>query len=139
MSEYSSFEGRVANLQASASDVYNFASDIRNFERFIPEGSISNFNVQETDCSFNVQSIGTVRVELIERNPYDKIVFKALLFGSNEFLITMLIDGRGDSNSSARVGVKSILNPVMKMMVSDTIKKFLDLLIEEMERFTDWK
>ena len=139
MSEYSNFESREANLKASAKDVYNFASDIRNFERFLPEGNVSNFNVSETDCSFDAQSIGNVRVVLFEKNPTNKVVYKALLFGSNEFLITMLIEKNGDSDSLAYVGIKAILNPFMKMMVNEPIKKFLNILVDEMENFTAWK
>ena len=139
MSEYSSFESREAKLQAPATDVYNFASDIRNFERFLSEDSVNNFKVSELECSFNVPSIGNVKVELVERNPYEKVVFKALLFGSNELFITMHINAVEDSDSSAQVGVKAILNPVMRMMVNDPIKKFLELLIDKMEDFKEWK
>jgi hypothetical protein len=139
MSEYTSFESRVASLKAAEADVYNFASDIRNFERFLPEGSVTEFKVSESNCSFNVPSIGNVVVELIEKNPTDKIVFKAILFGSNEFFLTLSIDGEEDFRSSAHISIKAILNPVMKMMVNDPIKKFLNLLVDEMESFTAWK
>ena len=139
MSEYTSFESRVIPLKATGTDVYNFASDIRNFERFLPEGSVGEFKISETNCSFNVPSIGSVVVELIDKNPTDKIVFKAMLFGSNEFFLTLRIDGREELESSAHMGIKAKLNPVLKMMVDDPIKRFLNLLADEMEKFTEWK
>lgn len=139
MSEYTSFESRVIPLKAAGADVYSFASDIRNFERFLPGGSVSEFKISETNCSFNVPSIGSVVVELIDKNPTDKIVFKTMLFGSNEFFLTLRIDGREELESSAHMDIKAKLNPVLKMMVDDPIKRFLNLLADEMEKFTEWK
>jgi len=37
------------------------------------------------------------------------------------------------------MGIKAKLNPVLKMMVDDPIKRFLNLLADEMEKFTEWK
>ena len=139
MSEYTSFESRVIPLKATGTDVYNFASDIRNFGRFLPGGSVSELKISETNCSFNVPSIGSVVVELIDKNPNDKILFKATLFGSNEFFLTFRIDGREESRASAHIDIKAKLNPVLKMMVDDPIKRFLNLLADEMEKFTEWK
>jgi hypothetical protein len=111
MSEYTSFESRVIPLKATEADVYNFASDIRNFERFLPEGSVSEFKISETNCSFNVPSIGSVVVELIDKNPTDKIVFKAMLFGSNEFFLTLRIDGREELEIISAYRHKSKVEP----------------------------
>ena len=30
------------------------------------------------------------------------------------------------------------LSPVLQMMVSDAVKKFLEILVSEMEKFTGW-
>ena len=60
MNNLSYFESRSGNLTCNAEEVFTFVTDIRNFERFIPEGVINNWNAEKESCSFSVSMLGTV-------------------------------------------------------------------------------
>ena len=46
MSSISYFESRIGNVSCSAEEVFAFVTDIRNFEQFIPAGTINNWTAE---------------------------------------------------------------------------------------------
>ena len=67
MSNLSYFESRTGKLTCNAEEVFDFVTDIRNFEQFIPKGNINNWNAEKESCSFNISMLGTVSVRLTEK------------------------------------------------------------------------
>jgi carbon monoxide dehydrogenase subunit G len=139
MSDPSYFESRTGKLSCSAKEVYNFVTDIRNFERFIPEGKIEDWHAEPGSCSFRVPMIGTVSVELVEKEMYNKVVFKGNALKNNDFTLQLEIFSSDNVPSEVKVLLNADLNPVLKMMASKPVSQFLEKLIDEMESFNDWK
>lgn len=139
MAEYTSFESRIGSVKASSADVYKFSSDLRNFGRFIPADKAGNVVLSETSCSFDYTGVGRVDLNLTEKNPFDRIVIKGTALQSVSFAITINIFERSPKDAEVKVGIQAELNPILKMMMSDPLKKFLEMLVVEMENFTGWK
>ena len=119
--------------------VSGFVTDIRNFEKFIPDGTISNWNSEKESCSFNVSILGTVSIRLSEKEEYKKVVFTGDALKKNDFSVTLDISNNGANLADVRVILNADLNPMMKMMAAKPIGQFLEMLIKEMERFRGWK
>jgi hypothetical protein len=139
MTDLSNFESRTGRLACNAEDFFGFVTDIRNFERFIPEGIISNWRAEKDDCSFNVSMLGTVSVRLVEKERYTKVVFGGDALKKNDFLLTLNITDKVMDSAEVVILLGAELNPMMKMMVGKPIEQFLERLINEMEGFRDWK
>jgi carbon monoxide dehydrogenase subunit G len=139
MTDLSYFESRTGRLACNAEEVFTFVTDIRNFERFIPGGIISNWNAEKESCSFSVSILGTVTVSLSEKERFTKVVFSGDALKKNDFLLTLNITDNIGDHAEVRILLNAELNPMMKMMAGKPIKQFLERLINEMEGFRDWK
>ena len=139
MTDLSYFESRSGKLSCSVEDVFAFVTDIRNFQRFIPEGTISNWNSEKESCSFNMSMLGTVSVRLSEKKEYSKVVFTGDALKKNDFILTLAISDNAENHAEVRVMLSADLNPMIKMIATKPIGQFLEMLINEMESFGDWK
>jgi hypothetical protein len=139
MTDLSYFESRSGKLSCSTEEVFAFVTDIRNFERFIPQGTISNWNSEKESCSFNVSMLGTVRVRLTEKKEHNKVVFTGDALKKNDFSLTLDISDNAENHADVRVMLSAELNPMIKMIAIKPIEQFLEILIYEMESFRDWK
>jgi len=139
MSNLSYFESRSGKLTCSSEEVYTFVTDIRNFERFIPQGTISNWLADRESCSFNVSMLGTVSLRLAEKEMFSKVVYKGDALKKNDFTLVLDIGNSAKNTAEVIVSLNADLNPMLKMMASKPIVQFLEMLVNEMEKFKDWK
>jgi carbon monoxide dehydrogenase subunit G len=139
MTDLSYFESRSGKLTCSAEEVFVFVTDMRNFERFIPEGTINNWNSEKESSSFSVSMLGTVNVRLSEKEEYKKVVFTGDALKKNDFSVTLDISNNAENRADVRVILNADLNPMMKMMATKPIGQFLEMLINEMESFRGWR
>lgn len=139
MSDLSRFESRTGNLSSTTEDCFAFVSDIRNFERFIPRESISNWQSDRESCSFSVSMLGTVSIRIAQKEEYSKVVFKGDALKKNDFELVLHILDNINKPADVIVVLIADLNPMMKMIAAKPIGQFLEMLIKEMENFTGWK
>lgn len=139
MANLSYFESRSGKLTCNAEEVFAFVTDIRNFERFIPKGTINNWNAEKESCSFGVSMLGTVTVRLAEKENYTKVVFNGDALKKNDFSLILFISDNVKNPAEVKVTLSADLNPLMKMMAVKPIGQFLEILIKEMESFRGWK
>ena len=138
MSDTSNFESRTGKLTCTAAKLFAFVTDIRNFERFVPSGSIRNWQAEREFCSFNVSMLGIVTVRLLTKEKFTKVVYNGDALKKNDFELVLEITDNNQSPAEAKVLLSADLNPVMKMMADKPVKQFLEMLISEMEKFNSW-
>jgi hypothetical protein len=139
MDDKSYFESRTGKLACSDKEVFAFVTDIRNFERFIPEGTISNWQSEREWCSFNVSMLGTVSFRLSGKEMYNRVAFTGDALKKNDFSLVLNISGDAKDATEVKVLLNAYLNPVMKMIADKPIRQFLEMVVNEMERFNGWK
>jgi carbon monoxide dehydrogenase subunit G len=139
MSDRSYFESRTGILTCTVEEVFNFVTDIRNFERFIPEGKITDWRADKNSGSLNVPMLGTVSMRLTEKEMYNKVVFEGDALKKNDFTLALEIIKSINNTARVKVVINADLNPMLKMMASKPVSQFLEKLITEMESFSDWK
>ena len=139
MSEKSYFESRIGKLTCGAEEVFTFATDIRNFEQFIPPASIKNWQAEIDSCSFTAPMVGTVSFRLVEKKMFNNIVFSGDALKKNDISLVLHISDNGINPAEVKVSLNADLNPMMKMIAANQIRRFLENLINKMENFSSWK
>jgi hypothetical protein len=139
MSDLSNFESRSGEVTSSAEDIFAFVTDLRNFERFVPQGTVTNWKAEQESCSFSVAMIGTVSLVLTEKVKYNRVVYYGDALNKNDFSLLLHISGNDKNPAEVKIHLSADLNPMMKMMAAKPIAQFLEMLISEMEKFRDWK
>jgi hypothetical protein len=138
MSGLSHFESRRSRLNCSAEEVFRFVTDIRNFERFLPEKSVANWTAEKDSCSFSVPMAGAIKVRLAGKEEFSKVVFNGDALKENDFTLVLDILENSERNAEVQVALTAELNPMLKMIASKPVAQFLELLLKEMEAFSDW-
>jgi len=138
MSSITRFESRTAKVNHSPEVVFNFATDLRNFRQFVPAGSFSDLDLKQDSCSFRVNALGTVTVQLREKVMFSKIVFAGNALLQNDFLMTIFLQETPDRHSEIKLSFEAEMNPLLKMVASEPVRQFLDTLVKEMEKFDGW-
>ena len=139
MLHISNFESRYGKVSCSAEEVFGFVTDIRNFERFVPRGTINDWHAEKESCSFSVSMLGTVSLRLAGKEMYNKVVYAGDALKKNDFTLELNISGNGENPVKVKVLLNAELNPMMKMIATKPISQFLEMLISEMEKFREWK
>lgn len=139
MAERSTFESRTGKLSCSASKAFDFLTDLRNFKRFIPGNTISNLVLEVDSCSFRVDMLGIVKIHISEKTRPEKIVYSGIVPQVKDFSLTVNIKDVPPENSEAKLYIMAEINPFLKMMAAEPIRKVLGTIIDEMEKFREWE
>jgi carbon monoxide dehydrogenase subunit G len=138
MKANSKFESRTGILSCTTAEVFSFITDIRNFEQFIPGGTVRNWQATADTCSFQVPPLGTASVRITERKPFTEVTFLGDALQKNDFEMVVYISENEKRLAEVRLILTADLNPVLKMMASGPVERFLETLISAMEKFDKW-
>lgn len=138
MSDISSFESRTGKLSCSPEQAYAFLTDMRNFEQFVPAGTAGNWQAEKESCSFSVPKLGSVNLKIARKREFDLVSYKGDALGKNEFDLILHISGDAGFLAKVKATVEASLNPLMKMIASNPLNSFLEMLIGRMENFSEW-
>ncbi len=139
MSDISYFESRSGKLTCTAEEAFIFVTDIRNFERFIPQETINNWQAEKESCSFSVSMLGTVSFRLGEKEMFKKVVYNGDALKKNDFSLVLHFIEKHKNPPEVKISLNADLDPMLKLMAAKPISQFLEMLIYEMENFRGWK
>jgi carbon monoxide dehydrogenase subunit G len=133
-----SFKSRQGIIACQSAKFYNFISDIRNFEKYVPSDKLSEWKADADSCSFIISPIGSAHIRIREKQPHSLVSFQGKALQNNEFSMEVQISDNGSDKTNVRLELSVDLNPVMKMMVAGPVEQFLEKIISELEKKTDW-
>lgn len=120
-------ESPKISVGKSPEDVFNFLSDIKNFESLMPE-NISKFEVLNDDTFvFALSGMPEITLKKKEVVPPNKIVFGAA-GGKIDFSLIGHIIEKDDATSEVKLEFSGDFNPMMAMMIKKPISKFIETL-----------
>ena len=121
-------ESPKISVEKSPEDVFNFLSDIKNFEALMPE-NISKFEVLGKDkFLFALKGMPEIVLKKKEVIPPNKIVFGAA-GGKIDFSLIGNIVKIEEKTSEVQLEFTGEFNPMMAMMIKSPIKKFIETLV----------
>ena len=124
-------ESPKVTIEKSAEDTFNFLSDVKNFEKLMPE-NISKFEVLDTDkFLFALKGMPEIVLKKREAIPNSKIVLGAA-GGKLDFTLTADISEIDETKSEVKLNFSGEFNAMMAMMIKGPINKFLETLSANM-------
>lgn len=117
----------------SAQEVFEFLTDIQNFETLMPD-NIDKFEVlDEKTFRFALKGMPEIVLRLKEQHPYDKVVLGAAS-DKLPFTLTGNIESLGDAESEVGLSFEGEFNAMMAMMIKAPITNFMETLSANMDR-----
>ncbi len=124
-------ESPKVTIEKSQQDVFDFLSDVKNFETLMPE-NISKFEVLDDDkFLFALKGMPEIILKKKEIIAPNKIVLGAA-GGKLDFSLTGNIVELGDNKSEIQLSFNGDFNPMMAMMIKGPIGKFIETLATNM-------
>ncbi|XMO87225.1 SRPBCC family protein [Algibacter sp. AS12] len=121
-------ESPKISVKKSPEDVFNFLTDIKNFETLMPE-NISKFEVLSEDkFLFALNGMPEIVLKKKEVIPPNKIVLGAA-GGKIDFSLIANIVQIDAETSEVKLDFNGDFNPMMAMMIKSPITKFIETLV----------
>lgn len=124
-------ESPKTQTNKSAEELFNFLTDVKNFEQLMPE-SISKFEVLENDkFLFALKGMPEIVLKMKEKQAPNKVVLGAAS-DKIPFTLTTNITALEASKSEANLVFEGEFNAMMGMMIKGPITSFIGTLAEKM-------
>ncbi|WP_166926402.1 SRPBCC family protein [Flavobacterium poyangense] len=126
-------ESPKVTVQKSAQDLFDLLTDVKNFEKLMPD-NIAKFEVIGEDAFiFGLKGMPEIKLKMKEKVAPNKIVLGA---ASDKLPFTLVsnIDSVSDSESAVQLLFEGEFNAMMAMMIKGPISKFIETLATNMTK-----
>ncbi|MBE8724038.1 SRPBCC family protein [Flavobacterium hungaricum] len=126
-------ESPKVTVQKSAQDLFDQLTDVKNFEKLMPD-NIAKFEVTGEDSFiFGLKGMPEIKLKMKDKVAPNKIVLGA---ASDKLPFTLVsnIDSISDSESAVQLVFDGEFNAMMGMMIKGPISKFIETLANNMHK-----
>ena len=120
-------------VDKSTLELFNSLSDVRNFEKLMPE-NIAKFEVIGDDAFiFGLKGMPEIKLKMKEKVEPTKIVLGA---ASDKLSFTLIanIESLSENSSAVKLNFEGEFNAMMAMMIKGPIGKFIETLASNMHK-----
>jgi len=129
-------ESKTGRSEYPAESLYNFIADFRNFNSFIPQDKISDWEAGPDHCSFRMDLLGKVALSIVEKAPHKLVkVSSDPSVSQYNFNLWIQLKEVQPGDTGLRITIEPLINKVMLGLVKPHLKNFVDSLIDEIETF----
>ncbi len=126
------FISEVKTIPYSDMKVFEMLSDMSNLERVkgrIPQDKVKDFTFDRDTCKLNIDPVGSVEFQIIEREPNKTIKFSTT---NSPVPLTIWIQLKQvlENETKMKLTARADLNPFIKPMASKPLQEAVDKLSE---------
>ena len=126
-------ESPKINVEKSAEYIFNALSDIKNFEKLMPE-NMAKFEVIDENCfEFGLKGMPEIKLVKKASTPNSEIVLGAAS-SKLPFTLTAKINAISENETDIQLFFEGEFNAMMAMMVKGPITKFIETLSSNMNK-----
>ncbi|SFU62531.1 hypothetical protein SAMN05216480_11095 [Pustulibacterium marinum] len=126
-------ESPKATVQKSQKELFEFLTDVKNFEKLMPE-SITKFEMlNEKRFLFALSGMPEIVLELKDQTAYNQVVLGAAS-DKLPFTLTANIESISETESTCILLFEGQFNPMMGMMIKSPITNFVGTLVTNMSK-----
>lgn len=124
-------ESPKVNVEKSAEYIFNALTDVKNFEKLMPD-NIAKFEVlDENAFIFGLKGMPEIKLKMKEKVAPNKIVLGAAS-DKLPFTLTAHILSVAENSSEVKLDFEGEFNAMMAMMIKGPISKFIETLAQNM-------
>jgi hypothetical protein len=125
-------ESKTGTAKGSQETVFNYISDFRNFSGLMPTDRLNNLQITEEKIIFDIQGLGTVGLEIKEKQPCSMLTVGASKDSSTDFTFIINVKESGKDLSEVKLMLKANLNMFLEMMARNPLQQFVDLMVDKL-------
>jgi carbon monoxide dehydrogenase subunit G len=121
-------EGNTVLLEKTQETLFNFFSDLTNFEKIMP-ANINKFEVDGDSFLFGLPGMPEIRLVLSEKTAFSNVTLGAAS-SKLPFTLAANIAKVEENKSEVTLSFVGDFNPMMTMMIKKPLTKFVETLTE---------
>jgi hypothetical protein len=125
-------ESKTGIVKGSQETVFNYISDFRNFSGLLPRDRLNNLQITQEKIIFDIQGLGTVGLEIQDKQPYSVLTVGASKDSSADFTFIIHINETEKDLSEVNLKLNANLNMFLEMMARNPLQQFADLMVEKL-------
>lgn len=123
-------ESKKVTVKCAQAEVYEFLTDMNNYELLLPKKSISDWSSDEKTCTFKIQKTYTLTLEQVGGTPNSQINIKS---GEGAFKFTLDINLKEENGATeSQLICNADINPFLKMMVVKPLNNLFDYMADRL-------
>lgn len=124
----SDFVSEIKTIPYNEDRIFGMLSDLSNLERVkdkIPQDKIKEFEFDCDSCRFNVDPVGKIEFQIVEREPYKTVKFMTT---NSPIPVTLWIQLKqvAENDTKMKMTIRAELNAFIKPMVSKPLQDAVD-------------
>ncbi|UCG28016.1 MAG: SRPBCC family protein [Bacteroidales bacterium] len=128
-------ESRIGKIEAQDETIYKFLSDFNNFRDLVPMDKISNWESSEDHCSFSINGIGDVGLNIVEKEPFSTIKYGGDSLANVSFNLWIQLKRVDDTDTRVKITLKADLNTMLSMIAKKPLQDFVNILVDKLEEY----
>ncbi len=129
-------ESKIGKSPNSDQKIFDFITNFNNFKELLPEGKVSQWESSEEQCSFHVDPVGKVGLQIIEKKPHSLIKISSIPeFSNYQFTIWIQLKQVNEGDTHIKVTIEPKVNMMLLPMIKGPLKQFVDGLVVKIEEF----
>lgn len=117
--------------KSDISALYDFLTDFRNFEKVLPADRIADFRAGENECSFVIQGIAALKVNLEEKVPAKEIRYHIAGPANAVIKLVVVFDGEPGNPGTCDLQMAAHLNPFLKAMAEKPLRTLVNTIAQK--------
>ncbi|MCU4163180.1 SRPBCC family protein [Carboxylicivirga caseinilyticus] len=122
------FESDIKKSTYSSETIFNFLADFDHFGDLIPKDKITNWQSNSDSCRFTIDPVGEVGLRIVEKEEFKTIKYTAEGKTPFNFFLWIQLKEVAEDDTRIKLTIKADMNPMIKMVASKPINKFLEVL-----------
>lgn len=129
-------QSEEVTIQAECQAIFERLIIPANIESLLPEGKYSEWKADDTSCSFKLQGMYTVALQMMGNKPSTEIQWRSDDGSAISFQLQLLLQ-ENNGTSIARLNCDADVNAFMEMMVKGPLKALFDSMARKLQRQFD--
>jgi hypothetical protein len=115
----------------SPKQLFNFLTDMNNFEKLMPENKIEKWNSEKDHCEFTIKGMTRIGLKIKDTEEPNKILVESFGKVPFPFELEIFLNETEASQTETYMIFKGEINAFMKMMVEKPLKNFFNMLVDK--------
>ncbi|MBN2519479.1 MAG: SRPBCC family protein [Bacteroidales bacterium] len=126
-------ESKIGTIKKPENEIFNFLSDFKNIEKFIPPDKIKNWEATSDSCKFSVDMAGDILMKIIDKEPNKTIKF----IGETStqpisFFFWIQLKEVAPDDTKVKLTLKAELPKMIEMMAKKLLQEALNLIVDRL-------
>ena len=129
----SKLESKIGKIGEKNEVIFGFLADFNHFGQLVPQERVSNWEASKDHCSFSIDGMGKVGLQVLERQAHNLIKIGSDKETMLAFTMWIQLKQAEEKDTRIRITIDVDIGPLMLPMVKKPLQEFIDTLVDRME------